>query len=402
MYFTEAKDIRRVTVTCYPSLAAMVDAGGADPDLWICDEAHRAEAPEHAAASEALGARRAIALTATPFRAVKGLRLWDELVYRYSMSQALKDGVLCPFDAIPWEGSREDIDDVMVAMIRAHTEGPGAVDAASIEDAESFAERLVAEGISATCIHSQMHPAKQREAMQSLASGRVRVLVHVSMLVEGVDMPWLRWLGLRRRVGSRVRFLQQLGRVLRTHPGKDRAVILDPWGLCEAFDLEYDAELGYDEGAPDDTVAPPKDEQEWDLIELPPVTEAPLMVPSSTARRAVAAWARRCLHAATAAGARSPSTWEADATWRRRAASPKQVAALGKMAWATRGIGHAQIKAGIKAIVDSAPAMTAGAVSDLLDVLSSGAIRAKNRQPGWVSPLPVPPLPARVVRALAP
>ena len=187
-----------VTVTCYPSVAAMVSADPRPVDLWICDEAHRTESAREIAAAEAMGPRRRIALTATPYRAGEGgLSLWRELVYRYPIGQALADGVLCPWDVVHWDGPREDVDEVMATMIEG-TEGPGVVDARSIEDAEAFAELLCGRGIAARPIHSRMGPTAQRDAIEDLRTGRLRALVQVSMLVEGVDLPWLRWLGLRR------------------------------------------------------------------------------------------------------------------------------------------------------------------------------------------------------------
>jgi superfamily II DNA or RNA helicase len=48
------------------------------------------------------------------------------------------------------------------------------------------------------------------------------------MLSEGVDMPWLMWMALRKGRGSRVEFLQEFGRPLRAYPGKTEAVIFDP------------------------------------------------------------------------------------------------------------------------------------------------------------------------------
>ena len=38
-----------------------------------------------------------------------------------------------------------------------------------------------------------------------------------SLLAEGVDLPWLEWLCLRRGAGSRVRLAQEVGRVVRTY-----------------------------------------------------------------------------------------------------------------------------------------------------------------------------------------
>jgi hypothetical protein len=68
----------------------------------------------------------------------------------------------------------------------------------------------------------------------------------VDMLREGVDLPWLRWICLRRPVRSRVRFVQELCRVMSSSPetGKTECVVYDPHGLIEEFKLNYKAALG--------------------------------------------------------------------------------------------------------------------------------------------------------------
>ena len=409
-YYTATKDTGQdVTVVCYPSVAEHLRDDPRPVDLWICDEAHRTNSAREQAAYLDMQPRRRIALSATPYLSDAGrLSLWSALCYRYPMSAALRDGVLCPWDVVGWDGPRADIDVVMTDLIR-RTAGPGVVDARSIEDAEEYAAALVAAGLPAAPLHSRMRAADQARTLARLRSGELRAVVHVSMLVEGVDLPWLSWLGLRRRVGSRVRFLQQLGRVLRVSPGKARATVLDPWGLMETHHLEYAAALGggLDTVTEDDDSEPevPPDESAWDLIDLPPLETAPIMVPPATARRAVAAWTRRVLHAATEAGIRQASDWEADARWRNRPASPKQLESLAKNAKGARWVQDPNAKAGIRTLaeVGTARELSAGAVSDLLDVLYASRRHAAQHGRGWApAGLTIPRLPKRVQLGLVP
>lgn len=400
-YYSDCKQASRpITVTCYPSVEAMMAADTRPVALWICDEAHKTESPREIASAEAMGAQRRLALTATPYRAgTEGLSLWRTQIVRYGLADALADGVLTPWDTVGWDGSEADELDVMVEMLRG-ARGPGVIDSASIEDAEAKADALRAAGYRAAVVHSRLGSGVYERRIADLRSGELQMIVHVSMLVEGVDMPWLRWLYLSRRVKSRVRFLQQLGRVIRSHPGKDRAVIYDPWGLCEAFDLSYAATLG---GSPEDEKeAPtPKDEEAWDLIDLPPMDVSPVMVPGATARRAISAWSRRLLYAAQTAGIQEPTEWDAEAaSWRRRTASSAQVAALGRMAWACRWVRTPEAKAGMKAVLAQPHHITAGAASDLLSVLHASATYGTAKGRGWTSHLPIPPIPARVLRGM--
>jgi superfamily II DNA or RNA helicase len=255
-YYTHAKDTQtRVTVVCLPSLARYLEAVPAAPALWIADEAHRTEAETCLSAYEIMQPRAAIGFTATPFRsdATQCLSLWKSCAFTYGVTDALKDGVVVPPVLRLWDGKATKQDDVCIAMIKRWADGPGLTNARNISDAEHFASRLNAEGIRAEEIHSQQSRAHQAELIERLRVGDLRVLVHVSMLQEGVDLPWLRWLCMRRPVRSKVRFCQEVGRVLRAHPGKKSAQLLDPHDLFDTFGLTYKAVLA---GAAHETKAP--------------------------------------------------------------------------------------------------------------------------------------------------
>ena len=134
-------------------------------------------------------------------------------------------------------------------MARGMT-GPGVFSALTIEDAEGYAEFLTQHGFKAAAVHSKMSKTVNARVLARLQAGELRAVVHVSMLSEGVDLPWLRWICLRRPVGSRVRFVQEVGRVLRTMPDgdrwgpKDTAYVLDPHALFLEHGISNPAALG--------------------------------------------------------------------------------------------------------------------------------------------------------------
>jgi hypothetical protein len=64
------------------------------------------------------------------------------------------------------------------------------------------------------------------------------------MLAEGFDCPQIRYLVMRRNVGSRVRFAQEVGRGLRACEGKDKCFLFDPHDLFLTHDLSFEACLG--------------------------------------------------------------------------------------------------------------------------------------------------------------
>ncbi len=250
-YYTHAKQANRsVVVACVDSagkLAYALERQGRRCALWLADEAHRTEADTVKSAAEVLEPKAVLGFTATPYRSKKTeeLSLFTQLIYAYGPAEGLRDGCILPWKVIPWEGGECSLDDACMDMIREQ-EGPGVCNARSIHDAEDYAARLTAAGIPAQAIHSLLDKGVQARRLAALQNGELRCLVHVSMLQEGVDLPWLRWLCLRRPSSSRVRFAQEVGRVLRVdphNPDKKVGVILDPQDLFGSFKLNYDAVL---------------------------------------------------------------------------------------------------------------------------------------------------------------
>ena len=141
----------------------------------------------------------------------------------------------------PWQGESVDIDTACLAMIRdVMRSGPGLCNARDIVDAEAYAAILTANGIKAAAVHSRCNRADVTATMDRLKQGELACVVHVNMLAEGVDYPWLMWLCMRRPVQSRVRFCQEVGRVLRACDGKTKAILLDPHDLMNRFSLSYE------------------------------------------------------------------------------------------------------------------------------------------------------------------
>lgn len=245
-YFADRKQLARVVVVCHASMPAALEAITADGrtvGAWIADEAHKTQADEIRAWSEAATPRLRLGVSATPWRGRRDepLTLWDEIVYRYGVAEALRDRVIVPWRVERYLGSvAESGEDAATLEMLAGAEGPGVVSAYSIEDAEAFAERLRGCWGLAEAIHSRHSLAERASLLERLRTGELRALVHVCLLSEGVDLPWLRWLALRRRVGSRTRFPQEVGRALRSAPGKDYATIYDPHGLFDTMEISIE------------------------------------------------------------------------------------------------------------------------------------------------------------------
>ena len=377
-HYTSAKwrGKARIIVCCNasaPGLAKMLAAAGKIVALWIADECHRTETPEIYEFCEDAPALAAIGFTATPFRASDKERLqkWHDELYRYSPTMALADGCLVPWRAVTWTVPGTALDDACVDMIKAHKDlGPGVVNAYHIDDAAGFAMLLNSEGIKAAAIHSRLTTTVQDALLEQLRSGALDVLVYPSMLSEGVDLPWLAWGCLRRKVSSKVRFIQELGRFLRTNAGKTEAVILDPLGQLEDKATALDAVLGW--AADDEPETPSGDHELDEEVEDPGDDEKEETKSDRFARvaDALAAYSRSLLLVAISDGIVGPDKSPGAEHWRKGPTSSKQVKLLGHLARSDYYLEHTH-RDPIKEMLKREIIPSKGAASDLITLFKA-------------------------------
>lgn len=325
VYYGTKKRPGRVTVTTYNSvanLAGHVEAGA----LLICDECHRTDNDRMDKALDALKPAARIGLTATPGRLAK----WDRILYDYSAKQALADGVIVPWIAHTYATESMlpvELDKACVEMTReAIGYGPTLIDAASIEDAEQFVAKLAAGGIRAAAIHSKLPDRISRDLPEKLRTGEIDALVHIDMLTEGADFPWLHCLVMRRPTASVIRFAQQVGRALRGCEGKTVAHLFDPLLMLDDFGLDFDAVFESDQSDEDLVAAEEKREREA-LKEIAKTYISNHHAMYALSRAARLAWKQVDLW---------PDTSIRGRKWREFEASAKQVDAMRRMAWVGR------------------------------------------------------------------
>jgi hypothetical protein len=235
-WYTKENSVARITVACHASLKTLKG----EVDLWIADEAHKSECSEVIAWEEDVKPARRIGFTATPWRSSEreSLSLFQECVYEYGPVQALADGVVViPRLLHPQEEGT--VDEQCIKFIQSQ-QTPGVVNSMSIEDAERFAEKL---DVPTMVVHSR-GDYDAGDARDFLRKGGARCVVYVNMLAEGFDCPEIMWICARRKVGSRVRFAQEIGRGLRSYPGKTECLVFDPHRLFQRLSLSYEACLG--------------------------------------------------------------------------------------------------------------------------------------------------------------
>jgi hypothetical protein len=284
---------------------------------------------------------------------------------------------------VQWQGPDDAaLDDACASMIRQAIEttggAPGLANATSIDDAVAFAGVLSAAGIPAAPVHSRLPRPVVAATIAALREGRLGAVVHVNMLSEGVDMPWLHWLCMRRPVGSRVRFCQEVGRVLRAHPGKREAVLLDPHDLMGGFALSYEAILSG--GAVED--------EKPFARELRDATELGVGRPKKELPSPKALAARRCYLRAIYLGAMGAGLIESrvkSTRWRRFPPSEKQLAAVRKMGGvlaSSKSIPpeHGQM---LGSLVAHVATLTRGDCSDLLSLAFAALDARKAGRDFW-------------------
>lgn len=370
--WTKAAVLDKPVTVCCAASAYKLLAAPEPPRLLIVDEAHGSEAKGIKKAIKALQPEHLVGFTATPFRGDRQrLGLFDHIAYQYRMGDGIRDGVLVPPAFIPWEGSQNtELDDACLAMIRQHGEGPGVVSAQSIADAKHYASWLTEQGIAAEPVYGTLRRDLFNARVRKLKDGELRALVHVKMLAEGVDFPWLRWICLRRKAGKdgRVRFIQEVGRVVRVFPGKSRGIVLDPLGLSdqEGIGLDFQAEFGEapkkepkkrTPDAVDDDLPPLPDE----LAERDPIYAKRLSRTRALARRLH-------LHCQMFGLVRVPPGF-IEGEWRRRHASPRQMQRLRQAALGCWGLLPGSVREGLN--VARGIALSRGEVADLIDVFSA-------------------------------
>lgn len=369
--------VRPVVVACGPSLGALADVlrlRGVTCRALVCDEAHRSESAAILEAVSRLAPRYVIGFSATPWRSEAGesLSLFSREVVRYGIGQAIRDRVLVPWETLGWDvaGRGDPGADVACAhMIRELPpgSGPGIVSARNIPDAEKYAALLSADGLPALAIHSEMSKTERRSRVARLLSGDLRCLVHVALLTEGTDIPELRWICMRRPSATAIRFVQELGRVLRTAPGKTHALLLDPYDHEGSIGVEHESRVGSADAL--DAAM----EREAGHRGAREVSDEEPPMPPLVAVSEVTRWARRAMLALVEAGlAEAPLR---GGRWRSALPSDKQLDAL-------RKIGGTEARA----VLTHAELLCRGEVSDLIGFLS--ALRKAQRERRAIPPLP--------------
>jgi len=230
-------------------------------DYLVVDEFHHAAAPTYRRLLSHFQPRFLLGITATPDRTDQSdiLSLCDDnLVFTRDLFAGVEQGSLCPFhyygifdesvdyQEIPWRNGRfdpESLSHKLATLARARhaltqwrDKGQARTLAfcVSKRHARFMADRFQKEGVEAKAVYDGSDMDRS-EALAQLEEGRIQVIFAVDLFNEGVDLPAIDTVMMLRPTESKVLFIQQLGRGLRKHPGKEHLVVLDFIGNHRGF-----------------------------------------------------------------------------------------------------------------------------------------------------------------------
>lgn len=237
-----------------------------EPDLIIIDECHRSQADSYRKLLARWPKAIVVGLTATPQRTDgRGLKdLFQAMVIGPSTAQLTEMGFLVPARLFERKGAdlsgvhtkagdydqtqlEEAVDKpTLVGDIVSHYQriagGRTAIAfAVSIKHSHHLVDQFRAAGVHAEHIDGTTPEAERRDILARLHSGAVQVACNVGVYVEGIDCPPASCCILARPTKSLTLCLQAIGRVLRTHPGKRDAIILDHAGCTREHGWYDDA-----------------------------------------------------------------------------------------------------------------------------------------------------------------
>lgn len=128
----------------------------------------------------------------------------------------------------------------VVGHYRQYSHGkPAIAFCPTVKSAEKFAQAFRDAGYRAMALDGQTDDTLRRQAVLKLGTGELDVLTGVGLLVKGVDIPYATTAIWLRKTKSLTVFLQGTGRVLRPHPDKPFAIILDCVGVIAEHGLPH-------------------------------------------------------------------------------------------------------------------------------------------------------------------
>lgn len=245
-------------------------------DLLTIDECHRVRPKDKRGdgnqyfkliqlLKEANPGLRVLGLSASPIRLDKAdvMEVFDGITYGPSFQELIDIGRLMlptgydifQFSKVPVKNGEYDrsvitklalengkLDEQIASWVGSHQGSKAFIFCATKAHCEHVRD-ILGDGY---IVVSDDTPEEEREELAAkLGAGEIKGLINCNILTEGVDIPAADLLVNLSPTKSLVRYLQRVGRIVRTHPGKERCVILDFAGSIREHglpEMDYDFE----------------------------------------------------------------------------------------------------------------------------------------------------------------
>lgn len=245
---------RRIPFATVATIQSLLDNGGqaasrrrslaAEHDMVWIDEAHHCVSDEFREVVSLLAGKRLFGCTATPER-LDGTPLgdvFDSLHAAAKYSELIALGYLVPCDidrpSIDRKTQKKEKirpDGVSAYLARGRAQDgswrPGIHFESTISLCSEAVERYAAAGVRAALVCESTGARERQTLFAGYTAGELDMLCSPQALAEGFDSPRAEVCVLRRSCAGTGLYLQTVGRVLRPHPGKTRALLID---LCDA------------------------------------------------------------------------------------------------------------------------------------------------------------------------
>lgn len=238
-----------VVIASVQSLVNRLDRFSCDEfDKIITDEAHHAAASTYKKIYDHFTPEKHIGFTATPNRGDKAKLddVFSEIIFQRDLRWAIKNGYLCDIHCL-----RVNIGFDLSAVHTRHGDyAPGELDEAmeGTADAVAQAYREYAKGatlIFAVSVHQAEEIAKRipgavvvtgktkdrADIIERFTRREIPCIVNVMVFTEGTDIPLVETVIIARPTQSEALYTQMVGRGLRTHPEKEKLILIDCVGV---------------------------------------------------------------------------------------------------------------------------------------------------------------------------
>lgn len=226
----------------------------AAPDLCIIDECHRSASPSYTKIMQRFPNAIFIGLTATPLRCDgKGLTMYEDMVMCPPPAELIAGGWLVPtrifappgpdVSGVGKQGGDYKQDelaravdkpkltgDVVEHWLKLASDRQTVAFAVNIEHSKHLWESFRAAGVPAEHLDGDMAEKERAAILHRLGTGVTRIVCSIGVLTEGWDEPCVSCAVLARPTASLSLYLQMAGRIMRPHPGKRDALLLDHAG----------------------------------------------------------------------------------------------------------------------------------------------------------------------------